>query len=113
MLLKISGEGFSKEGGTGIEAGALDAVARQCNEVVQSGVQLAVVVGGGTVGGGTVGGGTVVVGAGAAVVGGGWVVGTGGGSVVVAPAVGLPLQSMPSRWYSAITESIFGGRPST
>ena len=47
VLLKISGEGFSKEGGTGIEAGALDAVARQCNEVVQSGVQLAVVVGGG------------------------------------------------------------------
>src|SRR5687767_7690042 len=48
VLLKISGEGFSSEGaGTGIEAGALEAVARQCNEVAKMGVQLAVVVGGG------------------------------------------------------------------
>ena len=48
VLLKISGEGFSTEGGAGgIEPGPIEAVARQCNEVAQAGVQLAVVVGGG------------------------------------------------------------------
>lgn len=47
VLLKISGEGFSSEGGTGIEAASLERVARQCNEAVQMGVQLAVVAGGG------------------------------------------------------------------
>src|SRR5688500_2524375 len=48
VLLKISGEGFSSEGaGTGIEAGALEGVARQCNQAAQMGVELAVVVGGG------------------------------------------------------------------
>ncbi len=47
VLLKISGEGFSSEGGSGIEPESLEAVARQCNEVCQSGVELAVVVGGG------------------------------------------------------------------
>ncbi len=48
ILLKISGEGFTSEGaGQGIESAALEAVARQCNEVSQMGVELAVVVGGG------------------------------------------------------------------
>jgi uridylate kinase len=47
ILLKISGEGFCKEGGFGIEAEELELIARQCVEVAQMGVQLAVVVGGG------------------------------------------------------------------
>ncbi len=47
VLLKISGEGFCHEGGFGIEAEQLEAIARQCVEVAQMGVQLAVVVGGG------------------------------------------------------------------
>src|SRR4051812_21124500 len=47
VLLKISGEGFCKEGGFGIEATELENIARQCVEVAQMGVQLAVVVGGG------------------------------------------------------------------
>src|SRR5579862_8698798 len=47
VLLKISGEGFCHEGGFGIEATELETIARQCVEVAQMGVQLAVVVGGG------------------------------------------------------------------
>src|SRR5580692_7690210 len=47
VLLKISGEGFSHEGGFGIEAAELESVARQCTEVARTGVQLAIVVGGG------------------------------------------------------------------
>jgi uridylate kinase len=47
ILLKISGEGFCKEGGFGIDADELDNIARQCVDVVRMGVQLAVVVGGG------------------------------------------------------------------
>jgi len=47
VLLKISGEGFGHEGGFGIEAGQLEQIARECVDVAQSGVQLAVVVGGG------------------------------------------------------------------
>src|ERR671917_2597675 len=47
VLLKISGEGFCHEGGFGIEADELENIARQCIEVAQMGVQLAVVVGGG------------------------------------------------------------------
>lgn len=47
VLLKISGEGFAGEGHGGIETGPIEAVARQCNEVVAMGAQLAVVVGGG------------------------------------------------------------------
>jgi uridylate kinase len=47
VLLKISGEGFCHEGGFGIEAQALEQMARQCVDVVKMGVQLAVVVGGG------------------------------------------------------------------
>src|SRR6185312_14528443 len=47
VLLKISGEGFCQEGGFGIDAGELENIARQCHDVVQTGVELAVVVGGG------------------------------------------------------------------
>src|SRR3954468_21133513 len=47
VLLKISGEGFCPEGGFGIEAAELEGIARQCVEVAKSGVELAVVVGGG------------------------------------------------------------------
>jgi uridylate kinase len=47
VLLKISGEGFCHEGGFGIEAGELENIARQCVDVAKTGVQLAVVVGGG------------------------------------------------------------------
>ncbi len=47
VLLKLSGEGLSHEGGGGIDAGELESIARQCVEVAKMGVQLAVVVGGG------------------------------------------------------------------
>src|SRR3954449_4077896 len=47
VLLKISGEGFSHEGGFGIEAEELEQIAKQCVEVAQMGVQLGIVVGGG------------------------------------------------------------------
>ena len=47
VLLKISGEGFCHEGGYGIEAEQLEDIARQCVDVAHSGVQLAIVVGGG------------------------------------------------------------------
>src|SRR4051794_14284147 len=47
VLLKISGEGFCHEGGFGIEADELEAIAHQCVDVAKTGVQLAVVVGGG------------------------------------------------------------------
>src|SRR3954447_365143 len=47
VLLKISGEGFCPEGGFGIEANELETIARQCVEVAQTGVELAIVVGGG------------------------------------------------------------------
>ncbi len=47
VLLKISGEGFCKEGGFGIEAEELKAIAQQLVDVAKMGVELAVVVGGG------------------------------------------------------------------
>lgn len=47
VLLKISGEGFCEEGGFGLEADELALIARQCVEVAKTGVQLAIVVGGG------------------------------------------------------------------
>src|SRR6476620_11794897 len=47
VLLKISGEGFSHEGGFGIEADEIENIAKQCVEVCKSGVELAIVVGGG------------------------------------------------------------------
>jgi uridylate kinase len=47
VLLKISGEGFCHEGGFGIDGEELENIARQCADVAKSGVELAVVVGGG------------------------------------------------------------------
>src|SRR3954464_1392527 len=47
VLLKISGEGFCPEGGFGIEGEELEEIARECVDVCKTGVQLAVVVGGG------------------------------------------------------------------
>ncbi|MEM1011923.1 MAG: UMP kinase [Planctomycetota bacterium] len=47
VLLKVSGEGFSSEGGFGIEAEPMERLARELVEVAQTGLQLAVVVGGG------------------------------------------------------------------
>jgi len=47
VLLKISGEGLSSEGGFGIEGEELRAIAQQCVAVCKMGVQLAIVVGGG------------------------------------------------------------------
>lgn len=47
VLLKISGEGFCEDSGFGIEGEGLRNIARQCVEVAQMGVQLAIVVGGG------------------------------------------------------------------
>jgi uridylate kinase len=47
VLLKVSGEGFCQEGGFGIDAKELEQMARECVEVAQMGVELAVVVGGG------------------------------------------------------------------
>jgi uridylate kinase len=47
VLLKISGEGFCRESGFGIELPELETIARQCVEVVEMDVELAIVVGGG------------------------------------------------------------------
>src|ERR1041385_5288281 len=47
VLLKISGEGFCSTGGFGLEAIELENIATQCVEVARTGVELAMVVGGG------------------------------------------------------------------
>ena len=47
VILKVSGEGFCKPGGFGIEAEPLDRVAAEIASVAELGVQVAVVVGGG------------------------------------------------------------------
>src|SRR5215203_3790378 len=47
ILLKISGEGLCHEGGFGLEASALQGISEQIAEVARTGVQVAVVVGGG------------------------------------------------------------------
>jgi uridylate kinase len=49
VLLKLSGEAFAPEGGSGISAEATSLVARQLAEVVDLGIQPAVVVGGGNI----------------------------------------------------------------
>jgi uridylate kinase len=49
VLLKLSGEAFAPEGGTGISADATSLIARQLAEVVDLGIQPAVVVGGGNI----------------------------------------------------------------
>ena len=47
ILLKISGEGLCREGGFGLEAQELTTISEQIAQVAKSGVQVAVVVGGG------------------------------------------------------------------
>jgi uridylate kinase len=47
VLLKVSGEGFCKPGGYGVDPEEVRAVALQAREVVQMGCELAIVVGGG------------------------------------------------------------------
>jgi uridylate kinase len=47
VLLKISGEALSGEGGFGIDGEELSTIAQQCVDVAKMGVQLAIVVGGG------------------------------------------------------------------
>jgi len=47
VLLKVSGEGFCKAGGFGLDPEEVRTIARQAKEVVESGCQLAIVVGGG------------------------------------------------------------------
>ncbi len=47
ILLKISGEGLCKESGFGIEAAELEGMAEQIAAIAKTGVQIAVVVGGG------------------------------------------------------------------
>ena len=47
VLLKVSGEGFCKPGGSGMDPDEVRTVARQIGEVAGTGCELAVVVGGG------------------------------------------------------------------
>jgi uridylate kinase len=47
VVLKVSGEGFCKPGGFGLDADEVRTIARQVKEVVESGCELAIVVGGG------------------------------------------------------------------
>ena len=47
VLLKISGESFCREGESGISMAELSSVAEQIRDVMQGGVQLAIVCGGG------------------------------------------------------------------
>jgi len=47
VLLKVSGEGFCKPGGFGVDPEEVSTVARQVKEVADAGCQLAIVIGGG------------------------------------------------------------------
>ncbi len=49
VVLKISGESFSKPGESGIVASELDAIAKEIADAASSGIQVAVVVGGGNI----------------------------------------------------------------
>lgn len=49
VILKISGESFSKPGEGGIVASELDAIAKEISDAASSGIQIAVVVGGGNI----------------------------------------------------------------
>ncbi|MFN0056217.1 MAG: UMP kinase [Planctomycetales bacterium] len=49
VLLKLSGEGFCRPGEQGISMAAVNAVSEEIKQVVSSGVQLAIVVGGGNI----------------------------------------------------------------
>ena len=42
ILLKISGEGFCPEGGFGIDAPELEAIAKEIVDVAKTGVQMAI-----------------------------------------------------------------------
>ena len=47
VLLKLSGESFAGGGGLGVDPDVVAAIARQISDVIRSGVQVAVVIGGG------------------------------------------------------------------
>jgi len=47
VLLKVSGEAFAGGGGLGVDPDVVAAIARQVSDVIRSGVQVAVVIGGG------------------------------------------------------------------
>jgi uridylate kinase len=47
VLLKVSGEGFCKTGGSGLDSEEVGTIARQAQEVIATGCELAIVVGGG------------------------------------------------------------------
>ncbi|MCA9060114.1 MAG: UMP kinase [Planctomycetaceae bacterium] len=49
VLLKLSGESFCREGEGGISMGELSSITEQIRDVVQAGVQLAIVCGGGNI----------------------------------------------------------------
>lgn len=49
VLLKLSGEAFSGNEGYGIDASTLEKVARQIKKVIEMGVEIAIVVGGGNI----------------------------------------------------------------
>jgi hypothetical protein len=49
VLLKISGESFCREGESGISMSEVASISQQIKEVVESGVQLAIVCGGGNI----------------------------------------------------------------
>jgi uridylate kinase len=49
VLLKLSGEGFCRQGESGISMAAVSSISEQVKNVVASGVQLAIVVGGGNI----------------------------------------------------------------
>ncbi len=49
VLIKISGEGFGNENGRGIETGCFETLAREIQKISETGVELALVVGGGNI----------------------------------------------------------------
>ncbi|MFM8218269.1 MAG: UMP kinase, partial [Planctomycetaceae bacterium] len=49
ILLKLSGDSFGRPGETGISMTSVEAIALQIKHIVGSGVQLAIVVGGGNI----------------------------------------------------------------
>lgn len=49
VVLKVSGESLSGQGGFGIESGVINSIAEQVKEVVELGVEVAIVCGGGNI----------------------------------------------------------------
>lgn len=49
VLLKVSGDAFARPDTFGIDPGEVESIARQCQAVLKSGVELAIVVGGGNI----------------------------------------------------------------